>query len=211
MGALELIANGEVLSADAAKSKGAPVWERQATDTDRSWEGFEIFRGLGPSRTFVKVASELQKSDTLVRRWSHDHNWVARVQAWDRHQARVVNERVLIGTADMRQRMVNQALSLQARAHARIVNMTDAEIQHLRPSEAAILFKVGAEIERHAREIDTDELSFAPDVAPNITIDVVRPGGPDMVGIKLGTRYGYIPRAAVERFRERYPEAIVLI
>jgi hypothetical protein len=186
------------------------MWERQTTDTDKSWEAFEIYRAMGPSRSLAKVAQQLGKSTPLMERWSRNHSWAARVASWDRHEARTINERILLGTAEMRSRLVNQALSLQARAQARILRMSDTEIAALRPNEVVALMRAGSDIERRARDINPDELGFAPDIQPKFEISVIRPGG--MVGVQLADgRRGYIPPEAVPRFREENPDAVVIL
>jgi hypothetical protein len=204
-------AEAEVLPALRDRSSSPlTLWERQTTDTDKSWEAFEVYRGLGAQRSLLKVGQQLGKSTALLSRWSALHNWVIRAQAWDRHEARTINERILLGTAEMRSRMVNQALSLQARAQARILKMSDTEIAALRPNEVVALMRAGSDIERRARDIDPNELGFAPDIQPKFEITVIRPGG--MVGVQLADgRSGYIPHDSVERFRRENPDAVVIL
>lgn len=64
-----------------------PIWERLPSDTDKSYEAFCIYRDMGASRSLEKVSKKLDKSVTLLGRWSSDHNWVDRVSAYDTHRA----------------------------------------------------------------------------------------------------------------------------
>jgi hypothetical protein len=193
-----------------APETNAAIWERLDTDTNKSWEAFEIYRGLGATRSLTRVSQQLHKSIPMLGRWSSKHNWVPRCAAWDRHEARIINERVLLGTAEMRQRMVNQALSLQARAHNRIVNMTPEEIGQLKPTEIVALMRAGSDIERRARDIGTDDTGFAPDVLPKFEVVVLRPGG--MIPVQFADgECGYIPQDQIERFRRDNPDAVVIM
>jgi hypothetical protein len=194
---------------EAESKTDAKPWERRPSDTDKSWQAFEEYRTIGTGRTLAKVANKLGKSAQLIERWAHTHLWFERVQAFDRYEARNVNERVLLGTAEMRQRMVNQALGMQARAQSRILKMTDDDIASLRPSEVIALMRVAADMERKARDIPEAQFMMF-DKMPTFEIQVIRPGL-GMVGVQLEDgRYGYIPERNVERFRVDHPEATVV-
>ena len=184
------------------------VWLRNRTDTDRS---FEAYLELGGQRSLAKVAEKLGKSVKLMERWSKRHEWQVRTLAHDRHNARLINERVVLGTADMRQRMINQALAMQARAQMRILKMTDDEVAALKPTEIVALMRASADLERRAREVDEDEVGFEAEMMPNFEIQIISPGE-GMVGVQLADgRCGYIPRDQVDRFREENPTAIVIM
>lgn len=60
------------------------IWERLPTDTDKSFEAFVIYRDLQAKRTLIAVAERLQKSYTIIRRWSTANDWVNRVAAFDK-------------------------------------------------------------------------------------------------------------------------------
>jgi hypothetical protein len=195
----------------AAHSQARYLWERNATDTDKSFVAFEMYLALGTVRSLLKVAEKLDKSHTLINRWSAAHNWVPRALAFDRHNSRLINERVVLGTAEMRQRMVTQALAMQARAQTRILKMTDAEVNALKPSEIVALMRASADMERRARDVDDDEMGFAAESLPNFEIQVISPGE-GMVGVQLPDgRCGYIPKEQVERFRSENPSAVVIL
>jgi hypothetical protein len=187
-----------------------PPWERQPTDTDRSFEAFEIYRLMGGSRSLTKTSEKLGKNTTTIEQWSRRHSWVTRCAAWDRHEARVTNERILLGTASMRERQTVLAMQLASRAQQRILRMTETEINTMRPSDIVALMRAAAEIERKAREIPEDELgSVSPDLAPSFVVQVIRPGR-GMVAVQLDGRYGYIPEDQVERFKRDHPSGVVI-
>lgn len=74
-----------------------PIWERQESDTLKSWEAFVIYRDMGASRSLQKAADEYY-GGTGVKRghfegWSVKHNWVARCEAYDAYQYEQHQER----------------------------------------------------------------------------------------------------------------------
>ena len=66
----------------------AAVWSRRRDETPVAYAAFVCYRDLGAKRTIVAVARELGKSESLLRRWAHRHEWRERVWAWDASQAR---------------------------------------------------------------------------------------------------------------------------
>jgi hypothetical protein len=192
-----------------AKASDIKAWERQSTDTEKAFEAFETYLRMGTARSLVKVAERCGKHPSLMERWSKRDRWQERAVAYDRHEARIVNEQIFLGTAEMRKRMVNQALGMQARAQQRIIKMSDEEIAELKPTEILGLMRVAADMERKARDIPEDQFAFAD--MPVFQIQVIQPGGEGMVGVQLADgRVGYIARSHVDEFRNDYPDALVL-
>jgi len=64
-------------------TKKAHLWERQKTDTDKSYSAFCVYRDMGRDRSIRGVGRELGKSKALIDRWSSKHDWVNRVNAYD--------------------------------------------------------------------------------------------------------------------------------
>jgi hypothetical protein len=198
-----------IIRATKERESGIMPWERRPSDTDKSFEAFEEYRIMGTNRSLAKLALKLHKSVQLMDRWSKQHGWYDRVQQFDRHEARAVNERVLLGTAEMRQRMVNQSLGMQARAQSRILKMTDDDIASLKPGEVIQLMRVAADMERKARDIPEAQFMMF-DKMPTFEVQVIRPGI-GMVGVQLEDgRYGYIPEKAMEQFRTDHPGAVIV-
>ncbi len=56
-------------------------WERQAGESAKAYEAFAMYRDAGPSRSITMVARELNKSRSLIARWSSAYDWVDRVEA----------------------------------------------------------------------------------------------------------------------------------
>lgn len=50
-------------------------------ETPQALEAFVRYRDMGPDRSIDAVAQALDKSHTLIGRWSAEHGWVERVKA----------------------------------------------------------------------------------------------------------------------------------
>ena len=71
-------------------------WERQPSDTTKSYEAFRFYRDMGAGRALEKARKKLGKKSGYMRvleKWSSDHNWQERVAAWDEHQDKLRSER----------------------------------------------------------------------------------------------------------------------
>jgi len=62
------------------------IWKRLPSDTDKSFEAFCIYRDMGANRSLKVVSERLQKSEGLIGRWSREHEWGKRVDAFDMAQ-----------------------------------------------------------------------------------------------------------------------------
>lgn len=60
-----------------------PLWERGTNESARAYEAFVVYRDMGAARSLEKVQQKLDKSTTMLGRWSGEHNWQARVRAYD--------------------------------------------------------------------------------------------------------------------------------
>lgn len=79
-------------------------WERQPDESAKNYEAFKIYYEMGVDRSLRKVAEKLEKSETLMGRWSGQFDWVKRADAWDKEQerlARIENQKEI---AKMRKR-----------------------------------------------------------------------------------------------------------
>ena len=121
------------------------VWERQKTDTPKSFEAFIIYRDMGKTRTLAKVAKELGKSAKLIERWSRNHGWVKRVAEYDKEK-------------DKRRTLQKLEQAVEAEDTHRAIsillkNKLAQKINTLRPEEIPIsmipnLFRTIVDIER---------------------------------------------------------------
>ena len=59
-------------------------YDRQPTDTDKSWAAFCVYRDLGRDRSVDKTWKKCgYKHHSLVTQWCTKHNWVKRCSAFD--------------------------------------------------------------------------------------------------------------------------------
>ena len=60
------------------------IYDRQITDTDKSWLAFCQYRNMGSDRTLEKVRQEIgHRSGRNVQIWSSKYKWNERVRAFD--------------------------------------------------------------------------------------------------------------------------------
>jgi hypothetical protein len=184
----------------------ATLWERWPGESLRAYQGFCTYRTQGADRSCSKVARELSKSRQLIARWALRWHWQDRVAAFDEYESRIIDKRVILNKAKLRERQVNAALELQTKATERLSAMAVADLS---PMEVCAFLKVSGEM---VSRDDLEARDFPPDlVPPTFQIQVIRPGH-GMVGVQLADgRCGYIPASQVDRFRRENPDAVVII
>ncbi|OLZ69512.1 hypothetical protein AV521_18565 [Streptomyces sp. IMTB 2501] len=125
----------------------ADTWERQASESPQAYEAFTVYRDLGPARSVTKAARELDKSRTLLGRWSRQYAWVMRAAAYDREQDRLFVAEQSHARREMARRHAKLAQAVQSKAVARLQAPDPRELS---PSELLRYIQVAAEIERRA-------------------------------------------------------------
>lgn len=60
-------------------------WDRQISDTDKSYQAFREYLDLGPKRTVMGLSRLLKKDRSMLHQWSRDHKW--KMRAYDYDQA----------------------------------------------------------------------------------------------------------------------------
>lgn len=128
-----------------AKQEERKPWERLPDETTPAFEAFREYRDMGEKRTLAKVGEKLGKSETLMSKWSAQHDWVKRVAAWDEEVERETSKNLLKEIARMRARQRKQALKMQLKGLDLLngINVGDAKL-----SEIVSLLKLGMEQER---------------------------------------------------------------
>ncbi len=127
---------------------GLPPWEQQPDESGRAFEAFRAYRDLDPGdRSYRKVAEQLRKSPSLIGRWSSQHRWVERAEAWDREQDRLWQA----GLRRRRSRIVDRHLAI---ANAALVKVTqrlvNLDAEKLSAVEVTRMLEVVTRIEREA-------------------------------------------------------------
>ena len=64
-------------------------FEKQPKESAKAFAAFSLYLSQGPERSTQAVATQLAKSEQLIRRWSARYGWTARVQAHAAHLALV--------------------------------------------------------------------------------------------------------------------------
>jgi hypothetical protein len=141
------------------------VWEKQPGESDKSWGGFVVYRDLPPSeRTIQAVAEKIQKTPSLVRRWSAENNWVSRVTEFDSYidrettqKERIEAERKKIA---MLARHTTVVVHVQNRAVERLQAITDDEWNKIPVHQLTDIFLDAARFERLSRGLPSDSIEL---------------------------------------------------
>ena len=70
------------------------IFEKLPRESDKAFAAFSLYLSLGPQRGLREVARKLDKSLTVIGRWSKKFDWPARVTAHGTHLAIVEREAV---------------------------------------------------------------------------------------------------------------------
>jgi hypothetical protein len=135
-------------------------WEKQPGESPKAFRAFAIYRDTPTAeRSQRRVAAELGKSGALIGRWSSQHSWVARAEAWDSELDRVKREAAKRGIEEMNDRHIGIALQMQAIIVKRLQEANIAiKPEQLDPSELARWFDLAYKAERMARGVaDTSD------------------------------------------------------
>lgn len=190
------------------------AWERQPEEGPEAFEAFQAYRDMPLPRSIRNCAVNLGKSDTLIGRWSSAHQWQHRILAYDRHICRASNQRIQLGSAEMRTRLITQSMNIQAQVARRVVGMTEQEIAKMKPTECVAMLRLAAEIEMKARAVPSNELEETEErmFAPTFVIEFVPTTPEKFVTVRLTDgSSGYIPEGNVEAFVAEFPDAVVLM
>ncbi|TQE30934.1 hypothetical protein Sipo8835_22930 [Streptomyces ipomoeae] len=122
-------------------------WERQDSESPAAFSAFAAYRDMGPARSITKVARQVDKSRTLIGRWSRAHAWVLRAQAFDREQDRLFAAEQRQARKEAARRHAKLAQAFLGKAVARLQTLDPRE---LTPSDLLRYFATAAEIERRA-------------------------------------------------------------
>lgn len=131
----------------AAPPPPAP-WERQTDESVVAFEAFVIYRDMGTERSHAKVCKKVGKNQTLIGRWSKQHDWVVRVEAWTDEQDRLTRDTLKKGVTSMLKKHVDLAAALQFKA---IEGMKQLLAKDLSPSDVVKMLELSVKVERLSR------------------------------------------------------------
>jgi hypothetical protein len=90
-------------------------WERLDGESPQAFEAFAAYRDMGADRSLSKVARHLGKSKSLLDRWSVQHHWVNRSDAWDIEADRLHRGYLIAHRRDVDRRLLGIAGAMQAK------------------------------------------------------------------------------------------------
>lgn len=135
-----------------AKGNTPEPWERRESESTKAYEAFCIYRDMGRERSLSKVAEKLQKSETLMGRWSRTYDWVKRAARWDDEQDRIERETAQREQAkaikDMRKRHADLGQAMLIKAARALARIPDDDIK---PQDISRMVDVASKLERISR------------------------------------------------------------
>lgn len=129
-------------------STQAKPWEPLEEESSKAYEAFSVYRDMGIQRSISKVSEKLQKSYTIIGRWSRTHNWVDRAAAWDAEQDRVVREQQLEDIKKMRKNHAKIASAMLVKAAKALQRLPEDEIK---ASDISRMVETASKLERISR------------------------------------------------------------
>lgn len=126
-------------------------WERQPGETEKAYEAFLVYKNLGPGRSIKKVSDRLHKTYALIYRWNMRYGWKTRVEAFDRENERVEQERIQKERAEMIKRHIKIGLAAQGKALKALDRM---DPESLTPGNVREFLRFGVMLEKETRAVE---------------------------------------------------------
>ena len=123
-------------------------WEQQPGESAKAFEAFAIYRDMGVERYVRKVTQRLNKSLTLIGKWSSRYNWPERARAYDRDLDRQAHAQAVREVRSMTNRHIRIAMQLQAKA---LEALEQLSVATLSPKMQLAFLAKATEIERMNR------------------------------------------------------------
>lgn len=127
------------------------IWERLESDTDKSYHAFCIYRDMGATRSLAKVAQELSKSETIINRWSGQHDWVNRVSAYDDYQLAQRQERIEKKRIELEDNVLADYLILRQAISKYISDYSAVNFKGINPHDISNLASLMKQADDYAR------------------------------------------------------------
>ena len=123
------------------------IWERQPNERSKAYAAFCIYRDMGTDRSIEKVYEERSKRGPLSRlkKWSAEHNWVKRAEAYDDYMEGKKREKKEKEILEMADRHVKLAKAFQQKIAQALQQIDPAQLS---PSDMAKWLDVATKLER---------------------------------------------------------------
>lgn len=138
-------------------SSPAP-WDRRPDEGAKAHAAFIAYRDLGTQRSLSAAAAEVGKTLGLLKRWSAQHEWLARAAAWDRH---LDHERQRAAKADAKEWTSKALLELREIQLKALGRLREMDPEEMTPGEALRCYTDAASLMRRLSGAD-DERRVAP-------------------------------------------------
>ncbi len=111
-------------------------WEMQPGETPKAFEAFVLYRDMpacGEKRSMNVVAKKLEKSGTVIHRWSSKYKWTERVKEYDRFLDRddLDRRKKLIQETIERQLKISYSLERKALEALKLLNPSDMKAKEI--------------------------------------------------------------------------------
>lgn len=131
------------------KHRDTEPWERLEGEGVKAYEAFSVYLELGEERSIRAVAKQLNKSTTLIGRWSRTYKWVERTAAYDVDIQRKAHAQAVKKRRKMADRHISIALKLQEKALQALKDMDPSEID---PKNLVAFIREATKLERENRQ-----------------------------------------------------------
>lgn len=125
--------------------EAALPWERQKGESPQAFEAFSIYRDMGSKRGLRSVAQRLDKSFTLISRWSRTWEWVERARAYDNDLERQERAEAAKDLKEARKRQRKTGYFMQKKATEALDKLN---VEDLDANAIIRLIVEGAKLER---------------------------------------------------------------
>ena len=120
-------------------------WERQEGESAKAYEAFSVYRDMKADRSLAKVGQKLGKSKTMMEKWSKKFDWVARAEAWDLEEDRLIRVALTKDIGAMRKRHADVARAMLIKAAKALTKIPDEEIK---AADISRMVDVASKLER---------------------------------------------------------------
>lgn len=122
-------------------------WERQKGESIKAFEAFATYRDM-PHRSIRAVAQKLEKSATLIGRWSSNHEWQKRIAAWDAEQDRIARQAQIDEIKKMRKRHADLATAMLVKSAQALQKIP---VEEIKAGDVSRMVETAAKLERVSR------------------------------------------------------------
>jgi hypothetical protein len=129
-------------------------WDKQPGESSKAFAAFAVYRDLGLERSLTRVARQLNKSIQLISRWSLNHDWRSRVEAFEVHADELTQMQTLRQRVEMNRSILLTAQQLQSKAIAALLALqpvyesTDGKKRStMKPSEIGKFVELSAKLQ----------------------------------------------------------------